>query len=159
MSHVSHVSGDPGGHRVGTVAKWGQKCYIWDTFSQKETNMNFIVIRRPDDPVDEACHAYKRVFPDLEKAKEFAERVAIREQEDLGGTIISSPYEVVLSGSEVGRKSVRWLIDELITNASERHCPHCGGPVTDSEIGDYRWQCPECEEDFYDFECAPSEEK
>lgn len=22
--------GHPRGHRVGTVAKWGQECYIWD---------------------------------------------------------------------------------------------------------------------------------
>ena len=42
----------------------------------------FIVIRRPDDPEDEACHSYKRVFPDVEKAKEFAKRAAAREQEE-----------------------------------------------------------------------------
>ena len=95
----------------------------------------FIVIRRPDDPEDEACHAYKRVFPDVEKAKEFAKRAAAREQEDLDGIIISFEREVVLDG------------------------PRCGKRVKDSDVGDYRWQCPECDEDFYDFECAPSEEK
>ena len=119
----------------------------------------FIVIRRPDDPEDVDCHAYKRVFPDVEKAKEFAKRVAAREQEDLDGIIISFEREVVLDGAEVGRKSVRWLIDELITNATDRFCPRCGKRVKDSDVGDYRWQCPECDEDFYDFECAPSEEK
>ena len=42
----------------------------------------FIVIRRPDDPEDIGCHAYQRVFPDADKAREFAKRVAAREQED-----------------------------------------------------------------------------
>ncbi len=119
----------------------------------------FIVIRRPDDSEDISCHDYKRVFPDVAKAKEFAKRVATREQEDLDGIIISYDREVVLDGAEVGRKSVHWLIDELITNANDRFCPHCGKPVQDSDVGDYRWQCPECDEDFYDFECARSEEE
>jgi NADH pyrophosphatase NudC (nudix superfamily) len=119
----------------------------------------FIVIRRPDDPEDEACHAYKRVFPDAEKAKEFAKRVAAREQEDFDGTIISYSREVVLDHTEFGGKPVRWLIDELITNATDRFCPHCGKRVQDSDVGDYRWLCPECDEDFYDFECARSEEE
>jgi len=42
-------------------------------------------------------------------------------------------------------------------SANNRVCPHCGGPVTDSEIGDYRWQCLKCDEDFYDFECQPKD--
>lgn len=119
----------------------------------------FIVIRRPDDPEDIACHAYKRVFRDVEKAKEFAKRVAAREQEDFDGTIISYSREVVLDHTEFGGKPVRWRIDELITNASDRSCPHCGKRVKDSDVGDYRWYCPSCDEDFYDVECAPSEEE
>lgn len=27
---MSPEIGDPVEHRVGTVAKWGQECYIWD---------------------------------------------------------------------------------------------------------------------------------
>ena len=27
---MSHEIGDPVEHRVGTVAKWGPECYIWD---------------------------------------------------------------------------------------------------------------------------------
>ena len=30
MFPVSPEIGDPVEHRVGTVAKWGQECYIWD---------------------------------------------------------------------------------------------------------------------------------
>ena len=31
----------------------------------------FIVIRRPDDPEDVDCHAYKRLFPDLGHLPQF----------------------------------------------------------------------------------------
>lgn len=38
-------------------------------------------------------------------------------------------------------------------------CPHCRKPVIESEIPGYRWQCLECDEDFYDFECYSSGER
>lgn len=32
-------------------------------------------------------------------------------------------------------------------------CPHCGKPVIKSDLPEYVWQCVDCDEDFYDFEC------
>lgn len=32
-------------------------------------------------------------------------------------------------------------------------CPHCGKPVIKSELPEYVWQCLDCDEDFYNFEC------
>lgn len=34
-----------------------------------------------------------------------------------------------------------------------RICPHCGKTVIKSELPEYVWQCMDCDEDFYDFEC------
>ena len=39
---MSPEIGDPVEHRVGTVAKWGPECYIWDTFSQRRHQWNTI---------------------------------------------------------------------------------------------------------------------
>lgn len=36
-----------------------------------------------------------------------------------------------------------------------RICPHCGKTVIKSELPEYVWQCMDCDEDFYDFECVP----
>lgn len=117
---------------------------------------HFIVIRRPDDPNDTNVTSYKRLFHSEQEAKDFAKRVGELEQEDHDGTLIIFKNEVVLDHAETGTPSVRWLVQELL-DSGDRVCPHCGGPVTDSEIGDYRWQCPECDEDFYDFECQPKD--
>lgn len=38
-----------------------------------------------------------------------------------------------------------------------RICPHCGKPVIKSELPQYVWQCMDCDEDFYDFECPVDE--
>ena len=32
-------------------------------------------------------------------------------------------------------------------------CPHCGCKLVPSQVGEYRWTCRKCDEDFYDFEC------
>ena len=34
-----------------------------------------------------------------------------------------------------------------------RLCPKCRNPVAPSDIEGYTWQCYDCDEDFYDFEC------
>lgn len=34
-----------------------------------------------------------------------------------------------------------------------RLCPHCGKPVIKAIMPEYAWQCEDCFEDFYDFEC------
>lgn len=38
-------------------------------------------------------------------------------------------------------------------------CPHCGAPVTKSDLPDYAWQCLDCDEDFYNFECPEKEDE
>lgn len=38
------------------------------------------------------------------------------------------------------------------TNGEKHKCPHCGKELTPSVLGDYDWQCPDCEEDFYNCE-------
>ena len=38
-------------------------------------------------------------------------------------------------------------------------CPRCGGILyTQTEYGDYSYQCQNCDEDFYDFEVTDTEE-
>ena len=38
-------------------------------------------------------------------------------------------------------------------------CPRCGGILyTQTEYGDYSYQCDNCDEDFYDFEVTDTEE-
>ena len=34
---MSPEIGDPVEHRVGTVAKWGSECYIWDMIESNAT--------------------------------------------------------------------------------------------------------------------------
>lgn len=34
-------------------------------------------------------------------------------------------------------------------------CPRCGTVVSPSLVGDYIWNCPRCEEDFYGIEMEP----
>lgn len=114
----------------------------------------FIVINHSDDPDNTHVTAYARDFPSHEEAKDFAKRVAEREQEDHDGTIIIFENEVVLDRAEHNAPNTRWTIVPIVSdNAKHRHCPHCGRKVTPSEVGDYRWTCEHCEEDFYDFEC------
>ena len=37
-------------------------------------------------------------------------------------------------------------------------CPRCGGILyTQTEYGDYSYQCQNCDEDFYDFEVTDTE--
>lgn len=40
------------------------------------------------------------------------------------------------------------LFDQLKT---EKHCPHCHGQLLLSDLGQYDYVCPECDENF--FEC------
>ena len=40
----------------------------------------------------------------------------------------------------------------------KRKCPHCGRHVLLSDLKDYSFQCPFCDEDFYSFECPETTE-
>lgn len=115
---------------------------------------HFIVVKHCDDPEVTTVDTYKRLFDSAAKAKAFAKRVAAREQEDNDGTIIVFKEEVVLDRAEFNKPNIRWAIESVVDDADEhRHCPHCGRKLVPSQVGEYRWTCRKCDEDFYDFEC------
>lgn len=45
-------------------------------------------------------------------------------------------------------------IQNQTENIMKKFCPHCGKEVIKSDNPDYSWQCIDCDEDFYDFECS-----
>lgn len=146
--------GHPREHRVDTVAKWGQKCYIWDTFSQKETIMeHYIVIHTVSG--ESSVETFQRLFNTAEDAKKFAMQVADSYKVDSPDAKITDSEDTVMVSYGDGETTDYLFIQQVVYDSTERHCPHCGGRVVPS----YRWQCPSCDEDFYDFECAPSEEE
>ena len=118
---------------------------------------HYIVIKQGDGTDNNPTTAYGRWFTTRKQAKEFAKQVAEREQEDNdGSTLINFENEVVLDRAELKLPNVRWFIEQIVDDDDpSRKCPHCGGKVTPSKIGSYRWQCKKCDEDFYDIECAP----
>lgn len=118
---------------------------------------HYIVVHTvSDEPSVETFH---RLFNTMEDAKKFAIQVA-------GDYKVESPEAKITDGENAvmvdygGGKTTDYLfIQQVVDDSTERNCPHCGGRVVPSTIGQYRWQCTECDEDFYDFECARSEEE
>ena len=112
--------------------------------------VQYIVIRE-----GEKATAYERMFATPEKAKEFAKQVAERVQEDWNdSTLINFENEVVVDRYALGLPNIVWRVERIVSDDEpSRTCPHCGKRVTPSEIGDYRWQCEDCDEDYYDIEC------
>ena len=41
------------------------------------------------------------------------------------------------------------IIDQLVTT---KRCPHCGGRLLLSDLKQYDYVCPECDENFYEYE-------
>jgi NADH pyrophosphatase NudC (nudix superfamily) len=115
--------------------------------------IQYIVVRSGEDAT-----AYGRMFATREKAKEFAKQVAERVQEDWpDSTLINFENEVVIDRYALDLPSIVWRIEHIVSDDEpSRVCPHCGKRVTPSETGDYRWQCKDCDEDFYDAECVAS---
>lgn len=113
--------------------------------------IQYIVVRSGEDAT-----AYGRMFATPEKAKEFAKQVAERVQEDWeDSTLKIFENEVVIDRYALDLPSIVWRIEHIVSDDEpSRVCPHCGKHVTPSETGDYRWQCKDCDEDFYDSECV-----
>ena len=113
--------------------------------------VKYIVIRE-----GEKATAYKRMFATPEKAKEFAIQVAEHVQEDCAdSTLRIFENEVIVDRYSADLPNIVWRVEYIVSDDEpSRTCPHCGKRVTPSEIGDYRWQCEDCDEDFYDIECV-----
>jgi ribosomal protein S27AE len=157
-----YLNGNDFSHLYACSAHYSGEEYIKLVISEpvfgdpKPSALRFIVVKQGDGTEDNPSTAYARWFPTAKKAREFAKQVAMREQEDNeGSTLISFEYEVVLDRAELNLPNIRWNIEHIVDDDDpSRKCPHCGGKVIPSKIGDYRWQCKKCDEDFYDFECA-----
>lgn len=109
-----------------------------------------------------SCESYHRTFPTPEAASEFAEAAARRRQEEVWGRVVKSPmandHGWYLENTADG-KTERFDVNHVVTDDDpNRKCPHCGGQVVPSEVAPYRWTCPDCEEDFFDFECKTTEQ-
>ena len=100
-----------------------------------------------------SVETFQRLFSTREDAKKFAIQVADSYKVD-------SPDAKITVGEDAVRVDYRegitdyLSIQQVVDDSTERHCPHCGGRVVPSTNGQYRWQCTECDEDFYDFECT-----
>lgn len=103
-----------------------------------------------------SVETFQRLFNTAEDAKKFAIRVADSykvESPDASITDSEDAVMVTYGGSTTDYLSIHQVVDD----STERYCPHCGGRVIPSTNGQYRWQCTECDEDFYDFECKPKD--
>lgn len=115
---------------------------------------HYIVVHAvSDQPIGET---FQRLFNTAEDAKKFAIRVADSYKVDSPDAKITVSEDSV--SVDYGEGIADYLsIQQVVDDSTERHCPHCGGMVVPSTNGQYRWQCTECDEDFYDFECKPKD--
>ena len=75
---MSPEIGDPVEHRVATVAKWGQVCYIWDMIKSNAPAAGEMVKEKGGEALDTAAEKAKAVAVDAKdaiakKAKETAD--------------------------------------------------------------------------------------
>lgn len=114
---------------------------------------HYIVIHSASD--EPSVETFKRLFNTMEDAKQFANQVAADYKVDSPDAKIVDDGESVMVSYGDGGTTDYLFIQQVVDDSSDRHCPHCGGKVIPSTIGQYRWECPKCDEDFYDFECKP----
>lgn len=53
------------------------------------------------------------------------------------------------------------VIEDVLEEYSKNlrcRCPRCGHVLNESELPDYTYECPRCDEDFYSFEAVNTEE-
>ena len=96
--------------------------------------------------------SFHRLFGTLDDAKTFALQVAADYKVDAPEAKVVETMNAV--SVDYGDGDIDYLfIHQVVDDSTVRTCPHCGKRVVPSTVGQYRWSCEDCEEDFYDFEC------
>lgn len=104
-----------------------------------------------DENMNPSSHTYPIVRDTIDHAMEFAKRAAERDNEDDQFPMEVYGDHIVVKDPNKSCTKV-YTAYRVVASTAIRHCPRCGKRLVLSEVGDYAWYCPDCDEDFYEIE-------